>query len=166
MNNKQLKKALENFSNGHKLGDVAQFADVDLKELRGKFKELGVTDEYTAHKALGALNAELDSKNPTGGRWEKGGQVEPKLPKPPKPEYKGEFDRNAIIAAGKDTKDIIPLAEEQTFREDLDRLSWGTFMIKWMEFLNISESKLKEQVKKFSPSKYAELFAGESEKVG
>jgi len=166
MNNRQLKKALESFSNGHKLNDVAQFADVDKRELISKFKELAVTDEYTALKALQEINEVEASKpkNPTGGSWEIGGKVEPTITVVKNPEYKhkGEFDRNAIVANTPD-EDIVPLAEQHTFRRELRDYPWDMFAPKWMELLNITEVSLKEQVKKLAPGKYNEIFAAEKE---
>lgn len=162
MNNRQLKKALENFSNGHKLGDVAQFSDIDVKVLKAKFRELGVVDEDTARDVLSIMKEKESLENLDGGKWDKGGQVETPI-KVKKPEYLGTFNRNEIVQNSTQEKEIIPLAEQHRFRKDFTELSWGTFAVKWMELLNLSEKALKEQVKKFAPARYNEVFAGELE---
>ncbi len=166
MNNKQLRKALKSFANGHKIGEVAQFIDIDERELLRKFKELAVADEYTALKALQVIDREeaQKPKNPDGGKWEIGGKVEPVITVVKNPEYvhKGEFDRNKIVVNSID-ENIIPLAEQHRFKRELREDTWDSFAPKWMSFLNITEVSLKEQVKKLAPTKYKEIFAGEKE---
>lgn len=159
MNNRQLKKALLSFSNGHKLDDIAQFAGVDRKVLNKAFVELGVTDEYTALQQYQKIEVEEESKNLDGGKWDIGGKPEPeiKVKKDEKYAYKGEFNREEAVKRF-EPEDVVPLAEQRRFRTEFSEYTWEVFSPKWTELLRISEEELKEQVKKFSPTKYAEKF--------
>lgn len=153
MNNKQLKKALLNFSNGHKLDAVAQFIGVDLKVLLKVFNELKIVDEDSANKKLKEIEAEEATKNLDGGKWDKSGKV-PDF-KPYTIPYKGTYDKSKIKELA---QDLVPLAESHIFRRELKELDWKTFADKWTERLRVSEKVLKEEVKRFAPNRYKEIF--------
>lgn len=156
MNRNKLKKALQFYTSGHPIGDIAQFIDVPRTELKNKLTELGVVDNSTALLQLREMQKEDEESNQDGGKWDKGGKEVEEFT-PPETPYLGKFDKESA-KKNAPKEELIPMSYHQEFRRDFKNLTWKDCSEKWTNLLRMSESNLKQQAKILAPIEYQKKF--------
>jgi hypothetical protein len=159
MNNRETIRALELFRSGHTLKEVASMVGVELKEVKLTFGELEVVDGSTATSALKEIEEEKEKqKSQDLSGLKRDLTTTPDFERKLTP-YLHKYDRERVVERLKNEIYLeIPLEHQQTMRRDFRNKAWKDFSKKWKTMLNISEPKLKEQVKLLSPIQYKDTF--------
>ncbi|MHC5056387.1 MAG: hypothetical protein ACYTKD_16950 [Planctomycetota bacterium] len=156
MNNKKLRKALMHMGHGKSIKDIGQYVDIEWRVLQRELEEMGVTSPAQARTKLARLEEELvvSQRTKNSEPSKKAGDVVPEFKGTPEiAQSKQQFDRAAAIVNQKEnsTKERIPLAEHQEFRQDLRDRSWVKLIKKWSGKRGLSEDLLMEQAVLLSP---------------
>jgi hypothetical protein len=143
------KEILRWYAAGHHVSSIAQYVNLDDREVKKELKLLEVTTRGEAESLL--LNEQnVDRSDEEDDNWEKGGQEEPQLPKV-KPQTKlQDWDKRKIADRGGNVTDSIPLSRQQDFRTDLKTLPYSEVKVRWLTELKTEEA-LKDAILEIAP---------------
>jgi hypothetical protein len=160
---KKQKEMLRWYAAGHSAQMVAQYVDMDTREVMAELQKLDVEDRWQAEALLSGSQEENVLKSPENGNLSNAGEEVPPFKQDmPNREKLAEYDKRKIAERGGNTIDLIPLAKQQAFKMDISWRSLDEIKAKWTTIAG-GEEKLEAAVKEFNLKAYKHLYPKKSE---
>ena len=154
---KSQKEMLRWFAAGHSTQMVAQYVDMENRDVINALAELGVEDRWEAESLLaGTIDVERLEKT-DDNLSNAGEEVPPFKQEMPNRNKLQEYDKREIAARGGNVIDLVPMAKQQAFKMDIRWRTLAEIQHKWLTLLN-NEDNLKAAVLEHSPSAYKRLY--------